>query len=206
MFKLILASSSTARAKQLAQLGIDFDTVSPDIDETAKPGENTDDLVLRLAQEKAEKVARDFPDHWIIACDQLAEFNGQNFGKPHTKEKALETLMQFSGQTVLSKTGICLLNKNQNVLLTALEPFSVIFRKYSKEDAQQYIAIDKPLHSAGSINIDSLGVVLIERYEGNDYNSVIGLPLITLVNLFQQAGVNLLSVAREKNGLNKIHT
>lgn len=192
----MLASSSPARKKQLSQLldpvGIEFKTISPDIDETPLATESADELVLRLAQEKAQKVAQTLPDYWIIGCDQVAEFDNTIYGKPYQHSRALEVLTQFSGKTVVSKTGVCLMNLQYNKCFTAIEPYSVTFRPYSIEQANHYLKTEQPYYSAGSINIDGLGVSLIQSYEGRDYNSLIGLPLIQLVDLFNLAGIDIL--------------
>jgi septum formation protein len=193
MLTIILASSSPARKKQLSQLGIDFEVISPDIDETPLPNEKADDMVLRLAKAKALKVANDYPDSWVIGCDQVAEFENTIYGKPYCHERALEVLTTFSGNTVVSKTGICLMNLAQEKCFTAIEPYSVTFRDYSIEQADQYLKIEKPYYSAGSINVDGLGVSLVSAYHGRDYNSLIGLPLIALIDLFLLAGVDVLS-------------
>ena len=192
MIDIILASSSPARKKQLSQLGISFKVISPDIDETPYANETADELVLRLSREKAIKIAQTYPSSWVIGCDQVAEFNKTIYGKPHTHEKALNTLIQFSGNTVVSKTGISLVNLSENKQLSAIEPYSVTFRNYSPTQADTYLRIEKPLQSAGSINIDGLGVSLVDAYEGRDYNSLIGLPLIQLIDLFLQAGIDIL--------------
>lgn len=219
MTNIILASSSPARKKQLSQLGINFKTISPDIDETPLPNEQADNMVIRLAKAKALKVAQDHPDSWVIGCDQVAEFENIIYGKPYHHQKALEVLTKFSGNTVVSKTGICLMrlsnkpnkpNKpsNPNKLekaepecFTALEPYSVTFRPFTPEQADKYLKIEQPYYSAGSINIDGLGVSLIESYHGNDYNSVIGLPLIRLIDLFLQAGIDILQVRHQEASL-----
>lgn len=199
MLQLILASSSPARKKQLSQLGIDFKVISPDIDETPLPDEKADDMVLRLAKEKALKVAKDNPDSWVIGCDQVAEFEGVIYGKPYCHEKALKVLSTFSGNTVVSKTGICLMNLAQEKYFTAIEPYSVIFRDYSLEQANRYLKIEKPYFSAGSINVDGLGVSLVSSYHGRDYNSLIGLPLIALTDLFSSAGIDILKARAQSN-------
>lgn len=194
--EIVLASSSPARKKQLSQLlaplGIAFRTISPDINETPLANESADDLVLRLAQEKAQKVAQTLPGHWVIGCDQVAEFESIIYGKPYHHARALEVLTKFSGKTVVSKTGVCLMNLQYNKCFTAIEPYSVTFRPYSIKQADHYLKTEQPYYSAGSINIDGLGVSLIQSYEGRDYNSLIGLPLIQLVDLFTLAGIDIL--------------
>lgn len=195
---IILASSSTARKKQLSQLGVNFRAISPDIDETPLYNEAASELVLRLAKSKALKVAENHQNSWVIGCDQVAVFKNIIYGKPYNHETAMKVLSKFSGNTVESKTGICLANYSKNIFLTATESYSVTFRDYSLEQADRYLKLEQPYYSAGSINIDGLGVSLIKSYHGRDYNSLIGLPLIQLTDLFLQAGIDILQVRQHQ--------
>ena len=110
---LILASSSINRFGLLKRLQVDFEVLSPNVDESILDGEKASDLVLRLAEKKAKSVygliqKRGLDEFWIIGSDQVLEVEGQIFGKPHTTEKALKQLSFFSGKTALFHTSVCL--------------------------------------------------------------------------------------------------
>ena len=106
---LVLGSTSPFRKKILQKLAIPFETAPPDIDESARENEAPQELVMRLAEEKARAVAIDYPEHLIIGSDQLAVANDVILGKPGTHENAVKQLSGVSGQTVHFFTGLCLL-------------------------------------------------------------------------------------------------
>ena len=103
---LILASSSPSRRTLLERLKLPFEAIAPDIDESAKPGEGMQQLVSRLSQEKAQRVAAHHPDAFVIGCDQLVSVKDRILGKPHTEEVARTHLQWCSGQKLLSLTAM----------------------------------------------------------------------------------------------------
>ena len=97
---LILASSSPYRQALLARLGLPFEAISPEIDESPLDGEMPAETALRLAQLKARKVAETHPHALIIGCDQVATLDGIQLGKPMTHENAVKQLQQQRGRHV----------------------------------------------------------------------------------------------------------
>jgi septum formation protein len=177
---IILASSSPARRLLIEKLGIPFECASPDVDETPLLGETAKQLVQRLALKKAQKIAANFPDHLIIGCDQVAELSGQIYGKPLTHQRATTVLQNFSNQTVIFHSGICLLNATNGQYQRAAEPFYVTFKALSADQIEHYLLTDQPYHCAGSLKVESLGRSLIAHMEGRDMNGLIGLPILKL--------------------------
>ena len=198
-FKLLLASSSPFRRQVLNKLRIPFECASPDIDETPLPGEKPQQYVERLAVEKAQALAEQFSDHWIIGSDQCSVVDGKICGKPHTVEKAQQQLKLSSGNAVHFYTGICLLNAKTGEHQSVTEPFSVHFRELDDEEIKRYIELEMPLKCAGSFMVEGLGINLFEKLEGRDENSLIGLPLIALLQLMRNAGLNPLALAQPDN-------
>ncbi|HIM58517.1 MAG TPA: septum formation inhibitor Maf [Gammaproteobacteria bacterium] len=194
---LILASSSPFRKSVLNKLGIDFDIVSPNIDESRKDGETPKQLVYRLAEEKAAEVAKTHSG-LIIASDQVATLAaGTNakdaiLTKPHTHENALKQLQKSSGNTVTFLTSLSLLNTNTNNIQTIVETFKVVFRVLSHQQIDYYLKKEQPYNCAGSFKSEALGISLFERLEGDDPNTLIGLPLIQLVKMLENEGVDIL--------------
>lgn len=187
---LLLASSSQYRQQLLNKLQLKYSCHSPDIDESAKTNELPQDYVLRLAKEKAQAMVKDFPQHLIIASDQCAVINGKIIGKPHTAENAIQQLSQASGQKICFYTGLVLLNAKTNMLQSIVEPFYVHFRRLTQAEISNYIAIEQPLNCAGSFKSEGLGISLFEKLEGEDPNSLIGLPLIKLMEMLRAEGIN----------------
>ncbi|MCK7596895.1 Maf family nucleotide pyrophosphatase [Microbulbifer sp. CAU 1566] len=186
MRRLILASSSPYRRTLLEKLGLPFECAAPHIKEEALPQESAIALASRLATEKALALTGQFPDALIIGSDQVAECQGKHLGKPGTEENAVEQLLFCSGQAVNFHTGLCLVDAANNTHTTLCEKFTVIFRQLNRIEAERYVQLDKPLDCAGSFKAEALGVALFEKMEGNDPNTLIGLPLIRLIELLRQ--------------------
>lgn len=191
--ELILGSSSPFRKELLARLAIPFITKPPDIDESSRDNETPQQLVERLAISKAEAIVKTHPQALIIGSDQVAVINDNILSKPGTREKACEQLSQASGQCVTFYTGLCLLNAQNNQYQVDVVPYSVTFRELTQAQIEAYVEMEKPLNCAGSFKSEGLGVALFEKMEGDDPTALIGLPLIRLVSMLNNAGVEVLS-------------
>lgn len=187
--RLILGSSSPFRRALLEKIYSSFSCQSPEIDETPLLNEEPSTLVQRLSLAKAKKIAGTEKNALIIGSDQVATFQGQIIGKPHTHEKAIQQLSAFSNQTIIFYTGLCLLNTETNHYQLIAEPFSVRFRKLSLEKIERYLTIEKPYQCAGSFKSEGLGICLFEKLTGDDPNSLIGLPLIKLIVMLENEGI-----------------
>ena len=194
---LILASSSPFRKELLAKLGLEFSTVAPDIDESRKDGETPEQLVYRLAEEKAAEVAKT-QSGLIIASDQVAtlgsgtQVDDEILTKPQSHENAIKQLQQSSGNTLTFVTSLTLLNTNTNNIQTTVETFKVIFKALNDKQINNYLKKEQPYNCAGSFKSEALGISLFERLEGNDPNTLIGLPLIQLIKMLENEGVDIL--------------
>ncbi len=189
---IILASSSPYRKELLSKLGITFNCDSPDIDETPLPNEAPERLVARLAEAKAKAVAERHPGSLIIASDQVATLNGKILGKPHTHDNAAAQLSEASGHHVKFLTSLALYNSDTQHIQLEVVPFSVHFRSLTASEIESYLQIEQPYNCAGSFKSEGLGITLFERLEGDDPNTLIGLPLIRLYNMLRNEGVNIL--------------
>ncbi len=198
LVSLILASSSPFRKELLNKLGLAFSCYSPDVDESRNPGETPEQLVYRLAQDKAREVAKSHQG-LIIASDQIATLqdglgvDDQILGKPHTHENAIKQLTECSGNTVTFMTSLCLLNTNSGNIQTIVEKFKVNFKQLSFKQIDTYLKKEQPYNCAGSFKSEGLGISLFSALEGNDPNTLIGLPLIQLIQLLENEGVDILS-------------
>ena len=171
---------------------VPFETCNPDIDESSKPGESPVELVERLAIEKAQAVAKLHPDALIIGSDQVAVHDGKIVGKPHTHEKAVEQLRTASGKKVQLYTGLALLNAESGRIQSEVVPFTVHYKKVSEQTIEAYLRKEQPYSCAGSLRSEGLGIALLERFEGDDPNALIGLPLIRLVHMLENENFPLL--------------
>ena len=191
MLPLLLASSSVYRRELLSRLHLPFICSSPDIDENHRQGETAIELVKRLSLEKARALADNHPNHLIIGSDQVAVLDGRIIGKPHTHDKAHQQLMTASGASVSFLTGLTLLNSQTGRHQTDCIPFTVHMRTLRAEQVERYLLAEQPYDCAGSFKAEGLGVTLFQRTEGDDATSLVGLPLIRLVDMLLAEGVDI---------------
>lgn len=190
MQPLLLASSSSYRRAILAKLGLPFTWDSPAIDESAQTGESADQLVRRLSLAKAKALAAAHPTSLIIGSDQVATLDRQIIGKPLTHQRACAQLRAASGRELIFKTGLCLLNSQTGQAQIAVETYSVIFRELSDQQIDRYLLLEKPYDCAGSFKAEGLGICLFDKLSGDDPNTLIGLPLIRLVQMLAREGID----------------
>ena len=189
---LVLASTSPYRKALLEKLQINFETAAPAIDESVLPGESPEQLVTRLAEAKAKAIADQFPDALIIGSDQVAVVDGKIVGKPGTHDKAIAQLKRASGKRVIFLTGLCVYNTLSQRTQVEVVPFSVIFRQLTDTQIEHYLQREQPYNCAGSFKSEGLGIALFERLEGDDPNTLIGLPLIRLIRMLESEGFPVL--------------
>jgi septum formation protein len=191
---LVLASTSPFRRALLSRLGLPFTVAHPETDESPLPGETPESLALRLSETKARAVAADFPGALVIGSDQVAVAEGRIYGKPGTHAGAVAQLRELSGKTVDFFTGLCLLDTRVTPALARLRGVSTLvrFRELSDARIEAYLRREPAYHCAGAAKSEALGIALIARLEGSDPNALVGLPLIALCDLFQEAGLDVL--------------
>ncbi|WP_028623645.1 Maf family protein [Pseudomonas sp. Ant30-3] len=191
MLPLLLASSSPYRRELLARLRLPFICSSPDIDESHRPHESAIELVKRLAREKAQALSGSHAAHLIIGSDQVAVLGERIIGKPHTFEKAREQLLASSGASVTFLTGLALLNSETGACQVDCVPFTVHMRTLDADRIERYLRAEEPYDCAGSFKAEGLGVSLFRSTEGPDATSLIGLPLIRLIDMLLVEGVQI---------------
>lgn len=190
--KIVLGSTSPFRKALLERLAIDFICDAPDIDETPLDNEPIQDMVIRLAIEKARTIADRHPDSLIIGSDQSAVLNGEKLSKPGNFDKAFQQLSRASGQKITFQTGLCLLNTTTGNIQSSCIPYTVVFKTLTPAMIENYLHKEQPYNCAGSFKSEGLGIALFERFEGDDPNALIGLPLIQLVNYLNNEGFSIL--------------
>jgi len=186
--QLVLSSSSPARHALLKRLQIPFVTVAPHVDETPLPGESIKAMVLRLAEEKAKKPAHLYSHAHIIGCDQVGLIDDTLLCKPITYENALNQLRVMSGKKVTFYTAICLWSTQTQHCQLAIETYDVHIRPLTDAMMATYLQKEEVLQCAGSIHVEGLGMALIEKLVGDDYTTLIGLPLIRLTKMLENVG------------------
>lgn len=164
-----------------------FDAWSPNVDETAVPGEGCAATASRLARRKAEVAARQFPGALVIGSDQVAELAGEAINKPGTLEGARKQLRQLSGRTARFHTALCLIGAAGP--REALVPTDVRFRVLTDAEIDRYLAREPAIDCAGSAKSEGLGITLLEAMSGDDPTALVGLPLIALSAMLRAEGL-----------------
>jgi len=190
--QIVLGSTSPFRREILGKLGLPFDCAAPNVDESPLSGETPQQLVARLAEQKAKAVAPNHPNSLIIGSDQIAILDGNILGKPGNHANAVEQLSRASGNSVTFLTGLCLYNSGSGQTQIEAVPFIVHFRPLSSRQIENYLEKEQPYNCAGSFKSEGLGISLFEKLEGDDPNTLIGLPLIRLIKMLEIEGVQII--------------
>ncbi len=205
--RLILASGSPRRKELLGNLGVPFSIEIPDVDETQRPGEKPDDLVLRLSVEKGRAVGRRNPEAVVIAadtivvlddgCSHAAESNPQILGKPPGPREAVTMLQTIQGREHTVYTGVaiyCGEFKRFGAANEVLENFvccsKVELASLSTPEIESYVKTGEPLDKAGGYAVQGLGASFIAAIQGS-YTNVVGLPLAEVREALKRLGIGL---------------
>jgi septum formation protein len=164
---------------------------TPDIDETVAADESAERAVLRLAEEKARTVGAQYQRGLIIGADQLSEQNGQILGKPIDHDHAVHQLKSASGSSAVLHTAVAVFNPASGRIQSELEQVEVECRQLSEEEILRYLEADKPYNCCGSIKVESLGIALLKSIRSNDPNAITGLPVIKLLGMLRNEGIEL---------------
>ncbi len=186
---LILASGSRYRAELLERFGLPFRAVASDIDETPRPGESPEELVRRLAQQKAEHVADCHPGSVVIGADQVAVLGDEVLGKPGDRAHAIARLRAMSGRGVDFLSGIALVHAGGRQV--DIVPTRATFRELGDTEIERYVDRDRPFDCAGGMRSESLGIALLESLVSNDPTALIGLPLIRIGQWLRHIGYDI---------------
>ena len=177
--KIILASQSPFRKHALDILGLEYETIPSNIDESAIKHEDPKELAKMLSKAKALKIAEDNPDSIIISADLLDVLHGEIIGKPEDIDQAKAMLRAFSGQTFEIVTGLVVYNTKTEKILATTEVCKVRFRELSDFEINDYVARFPVLKCAGGFEADGL-LRFAEYIEGN-YNFKAAMPINKLI-------------------------
>lgn len=178
--KLILASGSPRRSEILASVGWEFEKHVADIDETELPGESPEDYVVRLAREKAEAVAVNFPDMPVLGADTTVVIAGQILAKPMDLDDARRMLRMLSGSWHVVLTGVAVVQ--DGVTRSDIQSTRVRFAAMSEAEINHLAMLGDPLDKAGAYAVQAQAALFIEGIEG-DYWNVVGLPISLVYRL-----------------------
>lgn len=189
----ILASQSPRRKQLLSMLGLEFDIITANIDETMDPSVPVEEAVMEVCRRKAEAVGAENPGKVIVSADTVVTVEGRILGKPHSEAEAMQMLQSLSGRSHTVMTAICLYR--DGTAETHVEKTRVVFKPLSEEEILAYIATGSPMDKAGAYGIQDGAAVFVEALEG-DYYNVMGLPLCLLTKCLRQWGIPVLGTVK----------
>lgn len=181
---IYLASKSPRRQELLSQIGIPFELVSVDVEETPQPNELAVDYVQRLAREKSQaglvQATENLP---VLGSDTIVVLDGRIMEKPKDEADAVEMLLALSTNTHQVMTAIALSDNEQT--LSDVVITNVTFCQISEQQARAYWYTGEPADKAGGYAIQGLAGKFVEKIEGS-YFAVVGLPLLETERLLTQ--------------------
>lgn len=186
--QLILASASPRRRELLASVGIKFEILSPDCDETVLRNENAEAMVRRLSLLKAETIAAVKKEAWVLAADTTVYVEGSILGKPCDEKEAFEMLKSISGRWHEVWGGISLVNKLKSVELIQSHKTDVRMRNLSDSEIRKFIETGEPMDKAGAYAIQGMGASLVSEVKGS-YTNVVGLNMSAVVEELLKLGI-----------------
>ena len=174
--RLVLASASPRRAEMLKLLGVDFERLPGDIDETFLEGETPREHVLRLSEGKAALAARGRPDAWVLGADTIVVVAGEVLGKPGSPAEAKAMLEKLSGREHEVLTGFAIIRQDLGIRVREVVRSTVLFREISGNEAAWYTETSEPYDKAGGYAVQGMGGCFVRNIRGS-FSNVVGLPL-----------------------------
>lgn len=185
---LILASQSPRRKYLLEQAGLTFDVIPSRFDEESVPLNDPAEYVATLACAKAEEIADQYPNHWVIGADTIVLIDNTVLGKPTDPASARAMLLRLSGQTHQVYTGFCICCRQWTKRITDVVCTDVTFKQLSLEEIEWYTRTEEPFDKAGAYAIQGLGTFLVKEIHGS-YTNVVGLPVCEVIEILIAQGV-----------------
>jgi septum formation protein len=202
---LVLASTSTARRALLERLRVPFEVIAPSVDEDTIRGDDGEHTARLRAVAKAESVAKARPDAVVIGSDQVVELDGDIRGKPGSNEGARAQLARLAGRMHRLITSVAIVgldrdggiegdrgvDGSRSAPSVGVDVHRMSMRPLVADEIGRYVAADAPAGCAGSYKVESLGIALFERIEGNDWTAIVGLPLLMVCSMLRRGGFAL---------------
>lgn len=185
---LILASKSPRRKYLLENAGLSIRVVPSGVRESDFQPTSPDAYVKILSQAKAEDIAPQYPDTWVLGADTVVVINGKILGKPKNARAASEMLRVLSGQKHQVFTGFTLYHKMMACQYTDAVVTDVFFKELNDREIDWYVATGEPFDKAGAYAIQGMGTFIVKRIHGS-YTNVVGLPVCEVIEFLIKKGV-----------------
>jgi septum formation protein len=182
---LILASTSKYRRELLARLGIPFECVAPNIDESQHAGESPLENCRRLALEKAQHVAKSRSNAIVIGSDQVLDLDGVALSKPGDFDTSFAQLKRCQGRELICYTALAVVAPNEFPRVDVV-PTKIAYRNLPDDELRAYLERETPFDAAGSVKVETSGIALLSAIKSDDPTAIIGLPLIRLIDFLRE--------------------
>lgn len=193
--KMILTSTSYYRRHLLQGAGVEIEVMASPYDEEANKAHFAHlpipEQARALARGKALAVSQAYPDHWVIAADQIGELAGEPLFKPLVRDSSIAMLSRMQGKTHQQHCAACVYQGDE-LLFEVVDTVDLTMRPLSREEIIAYVDMDEPFGCCGSYRYEGMGKYLFASVSGC-YDAVLGLPLLSLLNFFQDRGALSLS-------------
>ncbi len=190
--KIILASGSPRRKMLLKSLGVEFESVVPNTDETYDGELSPEEIAKHVSKNKANEIVGKYQNSAVIAADTIVVIRDEILGKPEDKKDAYIMLRKLSGSWHEVITGICILYQNKQTLFS--ERTRVHFKELDDDFINWYIKTNEPMDKAGAYGIQGFGAVLVDRIDGDFYN-VMGFPISKIMGELKK--LDIYDIGRE---------
>ncbi|KEQ22592.1 Maf family protein [Paenibacillus tyrfis] len=193
MKTLVLASSSPRRQELIQMLGLPFEIVTNDVDETVSNDLSPKQIVEELSLRKAKaSTARITDSHLIvIGSDTIVVYSEEVLGKPKDQEDAFRMLKLIEGKTHQVYTGITCIDVGESRVITRSRVTDVRMKALSDEQIRAYIATGEPMDKAGAYAVQGIGSTIVESINGDHFN-VVGMSLSLLSEMLEELNVKVL--------------
>jgi septum formation protein len=187
--KIVLASESPFRRRALDLLGLTYEVCPSGIDEKAIRDSNPANLTQKLAEAKAWKVAKEWPDAVVVSGDAVVSKGDRIYEKPRSTDEAAQFLRELSGSEFQFITALAVIQSQTGKMLSTVETSQISFRQLVESEIQAYISKYAVLSYAGAFESDAV-LRFAERISGS-YNFVTALPVSRLIVFLRAQGINI---------------
>ncbi len=192
MRNIVLASTSERKKRLFSLLGLPFKTVDHKYDEDGVIDVGVEKLVVEIAKGKVNSIRDLYPDSIVIGLDTVVHYDNVIMGKPKNIEDALVMLQKLNGTVHQVMTGLYILDTKNDRDFSEVVVTKMYFKKLGKDQLINYIKKEDVLGVAGAYNHEELGCVLLDKIDGDYYNSI-GIPISRIADILQKFDINILN-------------
>ena len=187
--KLILASNSKWRKEIINMAGLYCEQI-PGSGDPKIPFNDPDEYVEKLSLAKAEDVSKKVETGIIIGSDTIGYLNGKVFEKPKNREEAFSNFKELSGKVNYAVTGVTIIDKYKNKIITFSEKVKVYFNKLTDEEINWYIDNENNIYDCAGYSLETCASLFVSKIEG-DYKAIIGLPICRIFEELKKLGYSI---------------